>query len=174
MRAARGAVLATRGVGLCFQARRRRAEHDRNAQKLRAPHRDIAAVIAQLFALLVRRLVLFVDDDELEIGQGREHGAARAHDDIQSTASRQLPVLAAGAHAQVTVQRRDAAAEALAEDAQDLRGERYFWHKNQSLAAGFTRGLCGAQVDLGFAAGGHAVQREMAGSHWRLRRRRRL
>ena len=153
-------VLAARRVRERLQARRGRTQHDRHTKQLRAPHRDIATVIAQLLALLVGRLVLFVDHDQLQPRQRREHRAPCAHDDVDRTAPCEFPVAAARAHREVAVQRRDAAAEALLEHRQHLRRERDLGHEDQRLATGFARRARRTQIDLGLAARGDTVQQE--------------
>ena len=55
-------------VGL--HRRRRRAEHDERARVLRADDRDVAAVVARALVLLVRGVVLLVDDDQAEPSSG--------------------------------------------------------------------------------------------------------
>jgi uncharacterized protein (UPF0261 family) len=65
-----------------FQRRRRRAEHDRNVQLMRAPDRDIARRIAQAFLLLEGGVVFLIDDDKLQARHGHEHGEPGAEHDL--------------------------------------------------------------------------------------------
>ncbi len=53
-------------VRVALERRRGAAEHDRNAEPVRAPHGGVARVIADAIVLLVRAVVLLVDDDERE------------------------------------------------------------------------------------------------------------
>ncbi len=153
-------VLAARGVGERFETRGRRPQHDRDPEQLGAPHRGVAAVVAQLLALLVGRLMLLVDDDELELWQRREHRRARAHHDIERPAARELPVATALADAQVGMEHAHAPAEAGAKRRHHLGPERDLGHQHQRLPARLARRVRGAQVDLGLAARGDAVEQQ--------------
>ena len=57
--------------------------------------------------------MLFVDDDESEVGERREHGGARPHDDARLAAGHASPLVPTLARRQAAVQQRDAAPEAL-------------------------------------------------------------
>ncbi len=153
-------VLAARGVGQRLEARGGRAEQHRDAQHLRAPHRGVAAVVAQHLALLVGGLVLLVDDDQPQRRERREHRRARPHDHVERAAARQLPGASPLAHREVRVQHADARAEAAAELAHHLRPQRHLRHQHQGLPAGGAHALGGAQVELGLAAGGDAVEQQ--------------
>ena len=63
-----------------FQRRCSATKHDRHAPLLRTPDRQIAAVIANTVLLLELRIVLFVDNDEREPRQRREHGESSTQD----------------------------------------------------------------------------------------------
>jgi hypothetical protein len=153
-------IPATRRVRERLETRRRRTQHDGDAEHLRASHRDVAAVVAQLLALLVRGLMLLVDDDELGVRQRREHGRARAHDDVECAAAREFPVAPPRADRQIAVQRADAPTESLLEHCHDLRRERDLGHEDERLPARLARGSRRAQIDLGLAARGDTVQQE--------------
>ena len=64
-----------------FERRRRRRQHDRNARDMAAHHRHVAGVIVHAVFLLVGGVVLFIDDDQAEIGIGQEQRRARADHD---------------------------------------------------------------------------------------------
>ena len=74
---------------------------------LRAHDRDIAGVIARRFLLFVGSFVFFIDNDESEILQRREHRAARADHDARATGMNLVPFIVAFAFGQMTVQNRD-------------------------------------------------------------------
>ena len=65
---------------IAFQGRRCTAENNRALLDFGADDRDVARVIPGRFFLFVSRLMLFIDDDQSEILQRREDGAARAND----------------------------------------------------------------------------------------------
>jgi hypothetical protein len=56
-----------------------------------AIHREVAGVVAQSVLLLVRRVVLLVDDHELKLRQRREHGEPRAEHELRGTRRRLSP-----------------------------------------------------------------------------------
>ena len=62
-------VLPARRIHPALETRRRASEHDDRALVARAHDRHLARVIARRFALLVARLVLFVDDDRAEVAR---------------------------------------------------------------------------------------------------------
>ena len=141
-----------------FQRRRRRAEHDRNAEPLRAHDRQVARGVAEAFLLLERAVVLLVDDDQARPRERAEHSGARADDDagaaLAGTAPRRQPF----AVAQVRVQHRQRRVEARAKACDQLRRERDLGHEHQRLLAARDDGGDRAQIDLGLAAAGHAIQ----------------
>jgi hypothetical protein len=75
-----------------LQRRRRRTEHDRNAAFARAEDGDVARRVAHAVLLLERGVVLLVDDDQPEVGQGGEDGEAGAEHDARRTVERRAPV----------------------------------------------------------------------------------
>ena len=67
-----------------FERRCRRSEHDRRAGSLRAQDGQIARRIAEAaLVLLERGVVFFVDDDQSEILDRREHRRSRAEHDAR-------------------------------------------------------------------------------------------
>ena len=81
-----------------------------------SPHdRHIPAVVPGRLVLLVRPVLLLVDDDEPELLERREHGGARADDDVHVTAADEMPLIVPFAFGEATVLNRDAIAEAVAE-----------------------------------------------------------
>ena len=129
-----------------------------------APDRQVARRIARAFLLLVRRVVLLVDDDQAEPRQRREHRQARAEHQVGQAEVRRQPAAQALRRRQAAVQRDDApAGEALGEARFELRRQVDLGHQHQRLPAGAERLCGGAQVDLGLAAAGHAVQQHRAG-----------
>lgn len=130
---------------------------------MRAPHRQIARGIAQAVLLLVRGVVFFVHHDQAQLAHGREDRHARAEQHARLPTLRARPGLQALAIGQAAVQHRqavrpDQAFQAGAQGAFQLRRQVDFRHQQQHLAAGGQHFLGGAQVDLGLAAAGHAVQ----------------
>ena len=55
------------GIEIRFQRRRGRAQHDHRVRKFCAHHCDIARMITRRLFLFIRRILLFVDDDQCEI-----------------------------------------------------------------------------------------------------------
>ena len=126
-----------------------------------ARHTAVARRIAQAVLLLVGRVVFFIDDDQAQLGQRREYRHARAqqhargrwardHASSRSPSDRPLCITAA-VRPQLRLQPRP-------QRAFELRRQIDFRDHQQHLTTGGQHALGGAQVDLGLAAAGHAVQ----------------
>jgi hypothetical protein len=81
-------------LGPALRPRRRRAEDERGAGRLRAPAGDLARVVARVALLLVGRVVLLVDDDQAEPVDRREHGRARPDADPRLARAEPVPLVA--------------------------------------------------------------------------------
>jgi hypothetical protein len=79
------------GVGPALQRWRRRAEHDRDAAFARAKDGDVARRVAHAVLLLERGVVLLVDDDQAEVGQGVKT-ARRVPSTMRAAVERRPPV----------------------------------------------------------------------------------
>ena len=119
---------------------------------------DRAGVVARVALVLEGRVVLLVDDDQPEVGDRREDGGARADGDPRLAGAQAPPLVVALALAERGVQQRDGVAEARLEAPDGLRRERDLRHEHDHALAALQRRGGGAQVDLGLARAGHAVQ----------------
>ena len=72
-------ILPGLGVGKTLQGRRGRAQQADGAGQLRPHDRDIPAMIARHFVLLVSRLVFFIHHDQPEIFHRCEHRRTGSH-----------------------------------------------------------------------------------------------
>ncbi len=147
-------------IGQAFQRRRGRAQHDRNAERLRAQHGQVACVVAETFLLLVGRVVFFVDDDRARLRQRHEQRRACTEHDARLAARRGQPGERAFGFVEARVQRGDVDAEPLAEPPECLRSQRDFRHQHQRLPATREAGADDLQIDLGLAAAGDAFEQE--------------
>jgi hypothetical protein len=139
-----------------------RAGQQHGAALRGAPLGHAAGVVARVALLLVRGIVLLVDDDQPEVGQRREHRGPRPDADARLAAAQPQPLVVALARAQLGVQDRDLLAEPLPEPAGGLRGERDLRDQHDRRAPPVQGRRNGAQVDLGLAAAGDAVQEQPA------------
>ncbi len=121
---------------------------------------DQARVVARVALVLVGRVVLLVDDDQPEPLDRREHRRARADAHARLAAAQAQPLVEALAVAERRVQDRDGVAEALDEPRHDLRRQRDLGHEHDRALAALQRRTHGAQVDLGLARAGDAVQQQ--------------
>ena len=102
--------------------------------------------------------MLLVEDDQAEVVDGREDGAARADGDPGLVRPEAAPLVVALALGQRGVQQRDRVPEARLEARDRLRRERDLGHEHDhALPAGQAR-LRRAEVHLGLARAGDAVQ----------------
>ncbi len=108
--------------------------------------------------------MLLVDDDQPEVLDRGEHGRARPHAHPRLALAQPPPLGVALAGRQPRVQHGDGVAEAFDEAPDDLRGERDLGHEHDRAAPLLQRGGGGAQVDLGLARPGHAVQQPLLGA----------
>ena len=138
------------------------AQQQQRSAALGALGGDVAGVVARVALVLVGGVVLLVDDDQPEILDRREHGRARADADPRLALAQAPPLLVALGRAQLRVQHRDGVAEAFDEAPDDLRGQRDLRHEHDRAASLLQRGRGGAQVDLGLAGAGDAVQQPPA------------
>ena len=110
--------------------------------------------------------MLLVDDDQADLLERREHGRARADDDVDVAAADPLPLVVALAVGEAAVLDGDALAERLAEQGGGGRGQGDLRHEHQRAPSGCADRGREPDVDLGLAAAGHAVQQrdaELAG-----------
>ncbi len=125
--------------------------------------REITGVVAHAFVLLVRVVVLLVDDDQAELAERREQGGARADRHRRLPGPDPPPLREALGPGEAGVQDRDVVAEARAEAADELRREPDLGDEHQHLAPLADRVLRRAEVDLGLAGAGDAVEQERPG-----------
>ena len=145
-------------VEIRLQRRRGRAQHDDGIRHLGAHHGNIAGVIARRFFLLVGGVVLFVDDDEREIGDRRKDRRARAHDHARFAALDAVPLLGALAVGQRGVQDGDFVAEDLMQVGGDGGRQADLGNQQDGGASGFEHGAHARQIDRGLSRAGDAVQ----------------
>ena len=140
--------------GPALGARSRRAVDGDGALERGALRRDGARVVARVGVLLVRRVVLLVDDDQAESPHRREHGRAGADDDARLAARDPHALVAPLGIAERRVQDRDALAEAGAHPPDRLRRERDLRDEDDRAEPALERGGARLQVDLGLAGAG--------------------
>ncbi len=177
LRQLQAAIAPAPRIDLGLDRRSRRRQHDRKLGDVAAHHRHVAGVIVHAVFLLVDRVMLFIDDDEAEIGIGQEQRRARAGDDADFAGGDRMPGAGADARAQLGMPLRRAHAEPRREAIEGLRGERDFRHQDQALAAPRYRFRHRLEIDLGLAGAGDAVEqrdRVAAGADTLAQRRARL
>ena len=159
-RKAQQCVLAALGVVVRLEGRCRGAEDDGGSFETGAHDRHVATVVARAVFLLVGSLVLFVDDDEAERRQGREHRRAGAHDHLRLGVADAPPLVVPFPRRQLAVLYGYRRAEAGEGGAHEHVGERDLGHEDQHGPARFEGPFGGAEVDLGLAAARDAVEEE--------------
>ena len=155
-------VAATARIDLGLDRRRRRRQHHRNFRDVPAHHRHVARVIVRAFVLLVGLVVLFIDDDEAEIGVGQHQRRARADHHMRLARGDRRPVARARARRQLRMPFMRPHAEARREAIEELAGQRDLRHQDQrlpALAQDFGDRL---EIDFGLARAGHAVEQRDA------------
>ena len=99
-------VLPSLRVVVALERGRRAAEHDHRAFALAADDRDVPRVVPRGLLLLVRMLVLLVDDDEPERVHRREDRRPRADDDLGPALPDLVPLVMPFAAAEMRMQHR--------------------------------------------------------------------
>ena len=155
-------VAALARIDFGFDRRRCRGQHDRNFGDMRAHHRHVAGVVMRALVLLVGLVVLFIDDDQSEIGIGQKQRRARAHHHRRLARRDRGPVALPGARGQFGMPLQRTHAETLGEAVEELPGQRDFRHQDQRLPAAADDLRNGFEIDFGLARAGDAVeQRDM-------------
>ncbi len=153
-------ILASASVVQCLQRRGGRAKQDGDTGTMGPHHRQIPRVVAKTVLLLEGAVMLLVDDDDAEVVKRGEHRGAGADQNGGATVAtgepgiEPFPVVHGGVH------RHHRHVEATAEAVDGLRGEADLGHHHQRLLAHLEQGFEDAQVNLGFAGAGDAVQQE--------------
>ena len=101
-------------------------------------------MIARRLAVLVARLVLFVDDDQAEVPHRGEDRRPGTDGDAALTSPQQAPGIGALAVGEPAVQHRDLVAEDAAEPAHGLRRERDLGHQDDRARVRPARARCTA------------------------------
>ncbi len=121
-------------------------------------------MVAEALALLVTSLMLLIDDDDAELGEGREHRRAGADDDADLAADDGPPGIVALSIGKARMQNGDPGAsrglEPGAEAPHQLGGERNLGDEHQRPSPSLENAGDGLQIDFGLAAAGDAVQQK--------------
>ncbi len=123
-----------------------------------AHHRHVAGVVVHAFLLFVGLVVLFIDDNQPEIGIRQKQRRARADHDRDFAVGDRPPRARAFPRRQFRMPFRRAHAEPRGEAVEELRGERNLRHQDQALPAGADRiGHC-LEINFGLARAGDTVE----------------
>ncbi len=152
------AIAAALDIDHGFERRRRRHQDDRNFRDRGAHHRHVARLIDHAVFLLERGVLLLVDDDEAEIGEGQEQRRARADHHARGSLGDRAPGIAPRRAAEIGMPFDRRRAETVGKAREPLRRERDLRQQHQHLAAAFERGGDGGEIDLGLARAGDAIE----------------
>jgi hypothetical protein len=143
-----------------FRGRRRRAEQHGEILVAAAHEGDAARVVARLVILLVRLVLLFVDDDEAKIPDRAEHCRTRPHHHTMLAALDPLPDVEAIRPGEAAVDDRHFVAQRPPVARRRLRQKPDLRHEHDAPAAGVEHAARCAKIHLGLAASGDAVESE--------------
>lgn len=110
-----------------------------------APARHIARMIARRLFRFIRRFLFLVHHYQSEIAHRREHGAARADNDLRAAVPDAFPLVETLRHGKAAVQHGNAAAEMPPETVDRLRRQRNFRHHHDHAAPACKHMADGAQ-----------------------------
>ena len=152
------AVAALLGVHQALDRGRGGTQHHRAAAQMAAHHGHVAGLIGDAVLLLVGLVVLLIDDDEPEIGEGQEQGRAGADHKLRLVLRHRAPDPAALRRRQPRMPFGGPGAEALLAAGDELAGQRDLGHEHQRLLAAFETLGDGLEIDLRLARAGDAVE----------------
>ena len=156
------AIAALLGVDQALDRGRGRAQHD-GATAERAPHHShVARLIGDALLLLVALVVLLIDNDEAEIGEGQEQGRARADHELRLVLGNRPPDAAAKRRRHAGMPFGWTRAEPLLATGDELTGQRDLGHQHKHLLAAGERRGDRLEIDFGLARAGHAVEQAHA------------
>src|SRR5579862_5558883 len=145
---------------VCLERRRGASQDHRDIAQARTIDREIASVVANAVLLLVRGIVLFVDDDEPQLRQLREDGQAGAHDELRIAARRSQPMRAARSDREAAVQQSDANTGQRGSDTLlELRRQVDLRDQKKRLKTSGDDPCGPSQIYLAFSASGHPLQK---------------
>ena len=129
---------------------------------MRAHHRHVAGVIMRAVILLVGLVVLFIDDDQAQIGIGQKQRRARADHDRRLAGCDRGPIALPRARRQFRMPFQRTHAETLGEAIEELSGQRDLRHQDQRLLSAPDDFRNRLEIDFRLARTGDAVeQRDM-------------
>lgn len=96
---------------------------------------QVARVIPELLLLLIRGVVLLIDNDNAETGEGREDGGTGADGDSDQTFFNPPPSIIPLTRRQPAVKYGNCITKAGLEPAYQLRGKGNFRHKHERISA---------------------------------------
>ena len=125
---------------------------------MRAHHRHVAGVIMRAVILLVGLVVLFIDDDQAQIGIRQKQRRARADHDRRFARRDRRPVARARARRQFGMPFQRTHAKALREAIEELPGQRDLRHQDQRLLAAADDFGDRLEIDFGLARARDAIE----------------
>ena len=152
------AVAALSGIHQALDGGRGRAQHYGESPKRSAHHRHVARLIGDALLLLVAGVVLLIDDDEAEIGEGKEQRRAGADHELRLIFGNRPPHPSAHRRGKPRMPLRRLGAKPLLAAGDEMTGERDFRHQHQRLFAFGERRGDRLEIDLGLARAGDAVE----------------
>ena len=150
-------------VNLCerFERGRCARQYDRHIARARAPHGDIAGVVADAVLLFVGSVVLLVDDDQRKARQCAKHRQPRAEHQIRVAACGGIPIRAPLAIGQSAVKGHGMCARQPCTHARfELRRQVDLGNKEQHLSRIRDRRFRGGEKDVGLAAARHTLKQK--------------
>ena len=154
------AIAALPDAAHALHGRRRAAEDDRGAGQAGERQRGVAGLQAGRPVALVGRVVLFVDDDQADVGEWRGRRHARPHDHVHTAGTNAPPLVGALALAQPGMQDRYLRVQLDSQPINERRRERDLRHEDERGPAGGDRLGDRFGIDGGLARARDALEQE--------------
>ena len=158
----RQVIVAVPGVPRCFNGRRGGAQHQMAALRSAAVAGNVSGVVAGSALGFIRAFLLLVHNDQPQIFQRREHGAAGAQHDTGLPLPDALPLVIALRGPKAAVQQGYLFPKISGEAGHHLRRQGNFRHKDHHRLSQCQQLLCQADIDQRLAASGNALQQRYA------------
>ena len=146
-----------------FDGRRGAPEDDRSAGQPAKRDGRVARLEPRRAVALVGALVLLVDDDQADVGHGREDRQPRAGHDVDRAGPDAAPFVGPLTDAQARMHERHGRVEVRPQAVDERQGQGDLRHEDEHGPAGLEAGRDRLDVDRGLAGAGHAVEQDRRG-----------
>src|SRR3990167_6416549 len=153
-----GELIATKtGIENAFKRGRCTAQNNRHLLHLSSKYSKVAGRITQTFLLFVRKIMLFINNNDAGFVQWNKNSRTCANNNSCFTLVCRPPAFQSFCVIEAGVHQHYWNLEAVLKTGHGLRGKPDFWHQDQGLFTLFENMVNDMQVNFSFAAACNAV-----------------